>query len=299
MDRLAAMTAFVSVADLRQLCARSSPPRFVAARDDTAGRQSRGRLVDSPAPAHDTVGDLDRRGCALFGKSPAILTDVAEAENAARAEQSEPSGRFVVAAPNVFGRLEVAPLVCEFLHRHPAVTAELTLADRMVNLVDEGVDVAVRIGALSDSSLRVHSVGATRRVLVASPAYLKANKRLRHPQDLRAHTLIQFSALAHGTEWRFMEGAKEIRITLAPKFITNSADAAIGHAERDGGVTMALGYQVRERVRAGALQIILSKYEPPALPIQLVYPGTRHPSAAVRAFIDSAAKTRRWSFVDF
>jgi DNA-binding transcriptional LysR family regulator len=225
-----------------------------------------------------------------------ILGAVEEADRSARAEAAVPTGRLSVAAPAVFGRREVAPLLSELLERHPGVVGELVLADRMVNLFEEGVDVAIRIGVLEDSSLRVRAVGKTRRVLVASPEYLERAKRVRAPADLTSHALIHFTSLSPGPEWRFPTAKGEVRVPFRPVLVTNSADAAIGHAERGGGVTMALSYQVAEAVRAGRLRVLLPRCEPPALPIQLVYPASRLMSASARAFIDLVVASRSWDF---
>ena len=207
-------------------------------------------------------------------------------------------GRFVVAAPSAFGRREVAPLMCDFLARYPAVTGELTLADRVVNLVDEGVDVAVRIGQLDDSSFRTRVVGKTRRIVVGSPDYLARRKRPRAPKDLASHALIQFTSLSPMPEWRLIRDGAEERVAFTPSFVTNSADAAVSHAERGGGLTMVLAYQAADAVRAGRLEPVLVEYEPPPSPIQLVYAASQLVSASVRAFIDMTLATRTWSFVD-
>lgn len=297
MDRIEAMTAFVTVAELRGFApaarrlglSPSAITRLVAALEERLSIRLLRRTTRSVT--------LTDGGARYLERARRILADVTEAEGAARAERSVPSGRFVVAAPQLFGRREVAPLMCDFLARYPAVVGELTLADRLVNLVEEGVDVAVRIGELADSSLKVRRLGATRRVVVASPAYLAKRKRPRTPADLSAHTIIQFTAITPVGEWRFVHDGEEQRVALVPSFVTNSADAAIGHAERGGGLTMVLAYQVVDLVHAGALAVVLPRYEPPPLPIQLVYPSARLLSASSRAFIDLAATTRKWSFV--
>jgi DNA-binding transcriptional LysR family regulator len=298
MDRFTAMKAFVTVAELQGFAAaarrlRISPPvvtRLVAALEEQLSIRLLQRTTRSVA--------LTDAGARYLERARRILADLDEAERTARAERTEPTGRLAITAPEVFGRREVAPLVCDFLARHPAVTGELVLADRIVNLVDEGVDVAVRIGVLRDSSLRARVVGATRRVVVASPSYLARRRRQRAPGDLAAHTLVHFSALAAQPEWRFHRRGRELRVPIAPRLVTNSADAAIGHAERGGGLAMVLAYQVRDLVKAGRLEVVLARYEPPPLPIQLVYPGARLPAANLRAFIELAAATRDWDFVD-
>ena len=298
MDRLEAMTAFVTVAELRGFAPAArklgmSPPavtRFVAALETHLGLRLLQRTTRSVT--------LTDGGARYLESARRILAAVAEAEGSARAEVAVPTGRFSVAAPLVFGRQEVAPLVGEFLARHPDVTCELTLADRLVNLLEEGVDVAVRIGPLQDSGLHVRPVGSTRRVLVASPAYLEGRRRLVRPSDLASHALIQFSSLSPTPEWRFSSRKGEERIAFRPVLVTNSADAAIAHAERGGGVAMALSYQVAEAVRAGRLRIVLSRCEPPPLPIQLVYPAARLMSASLRAFLELTVRSRAWDFVD-
>ncbi|HEU4538272.1 MAG TPA: LysR substrate-binding domain-containing protein, partial [Polyangiaceae bacterium] len=205
-------------------------------------------------------------------------------------------GRFSVTAPSAFGRRHVAPLMCAFLRKYPAVVGELTLSDHLVNLVDDGIDAAVRIGALKDSSFVARPIGATRRVVVAAPKYLR-RRRPGTPADLAEHDVIQFTSLSTAPEWRFGDGARDERVALAPRFRTNSADAAIAYAEQGGGLTMALSYQVADAVRAGRLEIVLADFEPPPLPIQIVYPTSRLLSAKVRAFVELAATSCDWTFL--
>lgn len=297
MDRLDAMTAFVTVADLRGFApaarrlgmSPSAVTRMVAALE--------GRLEIRLLRRTTRSVTLTDAGARYLERARRILADVGEAEDSARAERSVPSGRLVVAAPNVFGRREVAPLMCEFLEQYPAVTGELTLADRMVNLVEEGVDVAVRIGVLQDSSLHARRVGETRRVVVGAPSYFARRKKPRVPGDLASHAIIQFTSITPSAEWRFVRDGEEQRVSFAASFVTNSADAAIGHAEHGGGLTMVLAYQVADALKTGKLAVVLPKYEPPPLPIQLVYSGSRLLSANIRAFIEMAIATRDWNFV--
>lgn len=298
MDRLESMSAFVTVAELggfaaaarRLRCSPATVTRLVASLEERLAIQLLARTTRSVR--------LTDGGARYLDRARRILADVDEAERAARAERSEPTGRLVVAAPSVFGRREVAPLVCEYLARYPSVSVELTLADRMVSLVDEGVDVAVRIANLEDSSLVIRKVGATRRVVVGSPDYLTTRKRLRTPADLAAHAIIQFTGISPGREWLFVRDGKEERVTVTPKLVTNSADAAVGLAERGGGLAAVLAYQVAEAVAAGRLEVVLARYEPPPTPIVLAFPTARLLSANVRAFVDLAASTRRWNFED-
>jgi DNA-binding transcriptional LysR family regulator len=298
MDRLEAMTAFVAVADLRGFAAAarrlgmsaSGVTRLVAALEERLGTRLLQRTTRQVT--------LTDAGARYLERARRILADVGEAESAAQAERTVPSGRLAVTAPNVFGRLHVAPLVCAYLSKHAGVTAELTFTDRIVNLVEDGVDVAVRIGQLDDSSHVARGVGATRRVVVAAPRYLKRRRAPETPGAIASHDVIQFTALSPTPEWRFVREGVEQRVPFTPGFVTNSADAAIGHAELGGGLAMVLGYQVMDAVRAGRLRVVLADFEPAPLPIHLVYPSTRLLSAKVRAFVELATKTCNWRFVD-
>lgn len=296
MDRLDAMSAFAAVAELRGFApaarrlslSRPAVTRLVAALEARLGTRLLQRTTRSVA--------LTDAGARYLERARQILSDVAEAEALAQSDRSAPTGRFVVAAPTVFGRLHVASVMCTYLERHPAVTGELQLADRTVNLVEEGVDLAVRIGHLADSSLVARRVGHTRRVVVGAPGYLERRGTPRGPAALTGHDLIQFTALTPQPEWRFTRDGSETRVALSPRLVTNSADAAIGHAERGGGLTMVLAYQVAAAVSAGRLRVVLPGFEPPALPIHLVYPSGRLLSAKVKAFIELVVETCDWEF---
>lgn len=295
MDRLDAMTAFVAVADLRSFAAAArklkvSPSvvtRSVAALEERLGVQLLQRTTRSVR--------LTDAGARYLERARRILADVDEAEGAAQVERSAPGGRFVVAAPLVFGRLHVAPVMCRYLDLHQAVSAELILGDRNANLVDDGIDAAVRIGELEDAGYVARVVGATRRVVVASPRYLAKAGTPKEPSELTAHETISFSALTSTPTWRFRD---DLSVALRPRYVTNSADAAIGHAERAGGLTCVLAYQVEEAVRAGRLRIVLAQHEPKPLPIQIVFPTSRLLSAKVRAFVELVTSTCSWRFID-
>jgi DNA-binding transcriptional LysR family regulator len=297
MDRLDAMEAFVAVADLQGFAAAarrlglsaSGVTRLVAGLEERLGVRLLQRTTRKVM--------LTDAGVRYRERARRILSDVGEAESAAQAERSAPTGRLVVAAPTLFGRLHVAPIVSVYLTKYPNVAVELTLADRVVNLVEDGVDLAVRIGPLEDSSHVARNVGATRRVVVASPKYLKGRTVLSSPSDIATHDTIQFTSLSPTPEWRFLEDGTERRVSIKPRYVTNSADAAIARAELGGGLTMVLAYQVIDAVRARRLQTVLDDFEPEAVPIHLVYPTTRLLSAKVRAFVELVAKTCNWKYV--
>lgn len=296
MDRIDAMTAFVAVADLQGFApaARrlgvSAPAvtRLVASLEQRLGARLLQRTTRSV-----TLTDV---GARYLERARRILADLAEADSAAQAEQAQPTGRLVVAAPVGFGRLHVTPLMSAYLQRYSAVSGELRLNDRMVNLVEEGVDVAVRVGDLADSSLIARPVGHMRRVVVASPDYLKRRGEPKVPEAIAEHDTIQFGTAVAAPEWRFVRDGQDLRLPHAPRFTCNVADAAIWHAAQGGGLTRVLAYQAAEALAAGKLTVVLADFEQPPMPIHIVYPTSRLLSAKVRAFIDLAVETTDWHF---
>jgi DNA-binding transcriptional LysR family regulator len=299
MDRFDTVSAFVAVAELKGFApaarrlglSPSSVTRLVADLEERLGIRLLQRTTRSVT--------LTDAGARYLQRSRQILADLEEADESAQAERATPTGRFVVSAPAVFGRIHISPLMCTYLVRHPGVVGELLLSDRIVNLVEDGVDLAVRIGHLADSSLVVRKLGETRRVVVASPAYLERRGIPAVPSEVTSHDIIQFSTIGGAGDWRFVGNGRDERVPVAPHYVTNSADAAIWHAEHDGGLTMVLAYQVAELIRANRLKIVLAEFEPPPLPIQLVYPTSRLLSAKVRAFIDTAVELCDWRFSGF
>ena len=296
MDRIDAMQAFVVVADLKGFAAAArkldlSPPavtRLIAALEQHLGVRLLQRTTRSV-----TLTDAGRRYLEQIRR---ILADLEEAERVAEGERSRPSGRLVVSAPVGFGRLHVSPLMSAYLKRHPGVSAELRLEDRVISLVEDGIDLSVRIGHLADSSLVARQVGAMRRIVVASPAYLKRHGEPTTPQAIAAHQTILFGASAVTGEWRFVDGSSEFRVNIAPRLATNSADAALQYAEQGGGLTRVLAYQAADAIKRGRLKIVLAQFEQPPLPIHIVYPTSRLLSAKVRAFIDLAIEITDWNF---
>ena len=296
MDRIDAMQAFVAVADSQGFApaarklglSPSGVTRLIAALEERLGARLLQRTTRKVA--------LTDVGTRYLERVRRILADVEEAEGSAEGERIRPSGRLVVSAPIGFGRLHVSPVMSKYLARYPEVSAELRLSDRMINLVEDGVDLAVRIGHLPDSTLVARHVGEMRRIVVASNAYLKRRGEPKTPQAIASHDTIQFGAATAGAEWRFIEDGRESRVLPAPRFTTNSADAAIQYAEQGGGLTRVLAYQAAEALKRGRLKIVLAKFEQPAVPIHIVYPTSRLLSAKVRAFIDLVAEVDGWHF---
>jgi DNA-binding transcriptional LysR family regulator len=296
MDRIDAMQAFVAVADLKGFApaarklgvSPSGVTRLVAALEDRLGARLLQRTTRSV-----TLTDV---GARYLVRARRILADVEEAEGSTQDERTRPKGRLAVSAPVGFGRLHVSPVMSAYLTRYPEVSGELRLSDRTVNLVEEGVDLAVRIGHLPDSSLVARHVGEMRRMVVASNNYLKKRGEPTTPEAIASHETIQFGAINPSPEWRFVRGDREVRVACTPRFSTNSADAAIQYAEQDGGLTRVLAYQAADAIKAGRLRIVLAKFEPPALPIHIVYPTSRLLSSKVRTFIDLVTDISDWHF---
>ena len=296
MDRIDAMQAFLAVADLEGFApaarklglSPSGVTRLIASLEERLGARLLQRTTRSVA--------LTDAGARYLARVRRILSDVEEAEASIQDERTRPSGRLVVSAPIGFGRLHVSPVMSEYLRRYAEVSGELRLSDLMINLVEEGVDLAVRIGHLADSSLVARHVGEMRRIVVASPAYLKVHGEPKTPEAIRSHQTIQFGGTTPAPDWRFIRNNAEIRIAPAPRLTTNSADAAIQYAVQGGGLTRVLAYQAADAIRRGRLKVVLAKFEQPPLPIHIVYPTSRLLSAKVRSFIDLVIEIGDWHF---
>ncbi|RFB80811.1 LysR family transcriptional regulator [Methylovirgula sp. 4M-Z18] len=294
MDRFDAISAFVAVADCKGFAAAarklklapSAVTRLIVALEDHLGLRLFQRTTRSV-----TLTDAGLRYLELGRR---ILADLAEADALVQSERVHPSGRFTVSAPLTFGRLHVGPLMSAYLAAFPDVIGELSLSDRIVNLIDEGIDLAVRIGHLADSTLTVRKVGETRPIVVASPAYLARAGEPQTPDEIAAHQTIQFVGFGGSADWRF----RDKRIAVEPRYVTNSADTALWHAAQDGGLARVFSYQAAELLRAGRLKVVLRTFELPPVPIQLVTPTSRLVSPKVRAFIDLVIETTDWHFAD-
>ncbi|MDP2130807.1 MAG: LysR family transcriptional regulator [Erythrobacter sp.] len=287
MDRYRAMRVFVRIAETggfaetaRQL--HMSPPavtRAVAALEETIGT----RLLTRTTRAVK----LTEAGARYVEDCRRVLAAIEEAEAAAAGSYATPTGTLAVTSSVLFGQNYVMPIMTEFLDLHPQVTGRMLLFDRVVNLVDEGIDVAIRIGHLPDSSYTAIRVGSVRRVICGAPRYLEDKGLPRHPNDLANHRIIAATSAWTSLEWRFgTDGA--IAVNVKPALFSNSNEAAIGAARSGWGLTRALSYQIGPDLIASHLQIVLEDFEQPPLPIHIVHPEGRNASAKVRAFIDFA-----------
>ncbi|KTT40139.1 LysR family transcriptional regulator [Pseudomonas oryzihabitans] len=290
MDRWQAMRVFVKVAETQSFArtARelhlSAPAvtRMVAGLEDLIGARLLVRTTRSVKPTEAGVRYL--QDCRR------ILDEIAEAELAAAGHQAKPSGTLAVTAPVLFGQLHVLPLVLEFLARHPQMRVRTLFVDRQVNLLDEGLDVALRIGQLPDSGFTAIQVGHMRRVVCASPAYLDAQGTPTTPAALREHRILACQGAWASPEWRFARGQ---RVVVEPVLQCNTNEAAITAAKAGWGLTRVLHYQIAPALAEGTLRIVLADHEDALLPVHLVYPEGRQAAAKVRAFVELAVTRLR------
>ena len=287
MDQLTMLRTFVAVADRASFAEaarhlRISPTaasRAVATLEQSLGAVLLRRTTRSVRLTEEGAGYLQHCRVALGELDDAAL--------ALRGDKAIPSGTLVLTAPVTFGRLHILPVVARVLRGNPGLKIELTLVDRVVRLVDEGIDVAIRIGDLSDSRLHALKVAEVRRVLVASPAYLAAHGTPANVPALHDHALLSFTEIDHMHEWRFGPSGK-IAIRIEPQLTLNTADAAVAAAIDGLGIVRLLSYQVIDPVASGQLVTIFDDLAPPPIPVHLVYQANRRASVNVRAFIDAA-----------
>ena len=224
-----------------------------------------------------------------------ILDQLDEAEHIASGEYRSPKGELTVTASMVLGRRHVVPVAAAFLDIYPEVLVRLRLTDQVVNLQEEHVDLGIRIGALPDSSMIARQIGSVRLVVCASPAYLASRGRPETPRDLAGHDCVSFAGFTHADTWRFpIEGA-DVPVPVRSRLVVDAAEAVLDAGVAGAGIIRLFSYHVADAVKAGALTILFEKFEPPPLPVNLVYLGGAPQALKVRAFIDFAApelKTR-------
>ena len=233
---------------------------------------------------------LTEAGISYVAACRRILEEIGEAERAATGEYASPKGELVVTASELFGRLHVVPVVAEFLAHYPEIGISLVLTDRVVHLMDEHADAAVRIGQLPDSTLMATTVGTVRRVVCASPAYLAAHGVPATPRDVSAdvavHDCITFEVLASMRAWAFGEGKSALSVPVRSRLTVNTAEAAIAAATLGVGLIRVLSYQIADAVRAQSLRVVLEQFESAPLPVSLVHTGQAPLPLKLRAFLD-------------
>ena len=299
MDRLDALTIFVAVAEQGSFVAGArrlgrSPAavsRAVAALEDRLGARLLNRTTRAMA--------LTDEGARYLDSARRLLAELEDLEAGAAGEGGVPRGTLAVTAPVLFGRLHVLPVALDFLNDHPTVDLRLLLLDRVVSLVDEGLDVGIRLGRLPDSSLRAIAAGSIGRAVYVSPDYLARHGAPAAPQDLAGHACIAFADGATGQQrWSFGRDDAALAVGIRPRLAVNTAEAAVDAAAAGLGVTRVMTYQAAAMEEAGRLVRILRGHEPPSVPIQLVHPAGRHLPAKVRLFVDRAVAALRARFAD-
>ncbi|WP_434042863.1 MULTISPECIES: LysR family transcriptional regulator [Sorangium] len=286
MDRLDTLRVFIAVAEEEGFAPAArrlsmSPPavtRAIAALEERIGTRLLHRTT--------RIVRLTEAGARFLTDCKRILGEIEEAEASAAGSHAELRGQIGVTAPVMFGRMFVAPVVLDFLARHPRVSARTLLVDRVVDMLDEGLDVAVRIAHLPDSSLTAIRVGSVRLVVCASPDYLAARGAPETPADLAQLDTIAFSQAASPAEWAFSSGARVEKVLPPSQLLVNTADVAIAAAVAGRGLARVLSYQVGPELRAGRLRIVLPAFEPPPVPVHVVHPEGPRAAARVRAFVD-------------
>ncbi len=292
MDRFHAMKVFVRVAEVGGFAEAArrlhmSPPavtRAISALEAQIGARLLTRTTRSVT--------LTEAGQRFFADSKRILADVDEAEASAAGSYAKPTGTLTITASVMFGQIYILPIVQDFMDTYPDVTVRLVFLDRVTNMVDEGMDVAVRIGHLPDSSYAAVKVGTVRRVVVGAPSYFEKYGVPREPIDLSDHRIISANTVWPSNEWRFGQGEKRT-VMVKPAMYCNSNAAVIDSLHSGWGISRLLSYQVGPCLMDGRLLTVLEDYEEEALPVHVVHPEGRHASAKVRSFVDFAAQRLR------
>jgi DNA-binding transcriptional LysR family regulator len=286
MDRFHLMAVYVAVAEEESFAGGArrlgmSPPavtRAVASLEERLGVKLLTRTT-----RFVRATDAGQR---YLEQARRIIADADEADEAVAGVNAAPRGQLTVTAPVLFGRMFVTPSIVEYLRRFPEMSISAVFLDRVVNLLEEGMDVGVRIGELPDSSMKAIGVGHVRRVVCAAPDYLKKNGIPRAPADLAKHTIVAASAVSPSVDWKFTTGKKTASVKLTPRLTVTSNEAAIVAAVQGFGVTRLLSYQIAAFLESGQLKAVLSDYEPPRLPIHILHSEGRQTSAKVRTFVD-------------
>ena len=293
MDKLLAMTTFVRIVEKGSLTAAAvaldtSLPtvvRTLAALERDLGIRLLNRTTRRIHLTEDGAQYLDR--------CRAILSAMQDAEAAFTVRRADPHGRLAVTASVLFGRRYIAPIVSDFLRRYQEVSADLLFVDRNVNLVEEGIDVAVRIGHLADSSLIAIPVGTVRRVVCASPDYLKRRGTPRTPEEIQGHACVRHIGLAPRSDWHFKVGRRTKSIPITAAISCNEIDSSLEACLSGGGLGMFLSYQTAPYRHAGKLRYILEEFGTEPVPVQVVYPQGRLVSSTVRTFVDECVSRLR------
>jgi len=285
MDKLRAMQIAVAIADGGSLTAAADSLEIslpVVVRTLAALEAGLGvRLFNRSTRRLALTGE----GRQYVAQCRQILIDIQDAEAALLGDAIDPAGAITVTAPVLFGQKHVAPVVTRFVQHHARMHVELRLYDRVVNLLDEQIDVAIRIGTLDDLSLVAHPLGSLRRIVVGAPDYLAAHGVPTHPRELAGHECVVF-ATGSASAWRFIEGGRAFSVAVGGRLGFNHVAPAVDACRAGIGLGSFMSYQVVDELRAGRLQAVLESFELPPLPVHVVYPHSRLLPARTRVFVD-------------
>ena len=293
MDRLHLINVFVAVVDTQGFAGAArklnlSPPAVTRAINELETYLGVRLLTRTTR-----IVKVTEAGARYAEDCRGVLSQLNEADESASGLHSTPRGRLTITAPVGFGAMYVTPVVTEYLARYPEVTASCWFMDRVVNMLDEGVDVGVRIGELPDSSMQAIRVGRMRLLICATPAYLTEHGEPKSPEDLEKHMIIAASGATSTSEWRISSQGTPSVVKLRPRLITTTSDTAIAAALTGFGLTNVLAYKVAKHLREGRLKAVLSDFEPPALPVHVLHREGRHATQKARRFIDLAVERLR------
>lgn len=289
MDRFVQMQVFQAVCEERGFAAAGrrlsmSPPsvtRVIASLEERLGARLLHRTTRHVRPTES--------GLRFLEDARKILEDVEMSEDAAKGINADPRGHLRITAPILFGKLHVLPSITEYLDKYPDMTIEALFLDRIVNLVEEGMDVGVRIGELPDSSYRALRVGQVRQILVAAPEYIKRHGLPQNLSDLNQHSIVSSSAGDFSESWRFQQDGKAKSVRIAPRLRVSTNDAAIAAALSGFGLSRIISYQAAAELQEGRLKIVLSDFERPPLPVHILHREGRDSAVRIRSFIDALA----------
>ncbi|WP_158774074.1 LysR family transcriptional regulator [Cobetia sp. L2A1] len=292
MDRLQTLEVFVAVADAGNFAAGGRAMGISAPSVTRAINALEARLGVRVFTRTTRRVKLTETGVRYLDDARRILAELQAADDGASGAAAQPTGRLRITCPTEFGRLFVMPLLMEYLDSYPDMHAEVVMVDRVVNMIEEGFDIAVRIGSLPSSGLSAIKVGSVRRVLCAAPEYLFQHGRPETLEVLATHRLITTTTLNNSKEWRFGSGLDQV-VRVSPRLSVSSIAAGIEAARSGWGMTRVLSYQIGPDLEAGRLETVLETLEPPPLPIHLLHSEGRGAVAKVRTFLDFAAKRLR------
>jgi len=286
MDRLHLMSVFVAVAEEEGFAKAARRLGMSAPAVTRAVASLEDRLAVKLLNRTTRFVRTTEAGRRYLEDARRILAEVEEADEGAAGMNAEPRGHLAVTAPVLFGRLFILPLVMDYLQRHPSMHVSAFFLDRVANLLEEGLDVAVRIGELPDSGMKAVRVAYVGRLLCASPEYLRKHGEPEAPSDLAEHCIISALGVSPTVEWKFGDGRDAQSVRVKPRLAVTSNEAAIDAAVQGFGITRLMSYQVAPHLASGALKVVLSKYQRKQIPVHVLHREARYTSAKVRTFVD-------------